>query len=122
MFVVRHNIGQIDLDRAYDGAICWNYDGNVGRYYLTFVPVSSKLESTKTFMDRCVSLETTCDAACADNATDNATDNADDEQSDPLPSFEYSENKGVFYVSFDPTTSPFNAPREFVDTMGISVR
>ena len=104
MFVIQQNAKTTegggtaeDLNTVYHGAICWNYDGSETRFHLTFAPLSTHVGQVRKFMDLAVE-----------------SFKADD---DSPSHFEYTENKGVFYVSFDPTHS-YRSPEDFVQNMG----
>jgi oligoribonuclease NrnB/cAMP/cGMP phosphodiesterase (DHH superfamily) len=104
MFVMRENSGEADLDEAYNGAICWNYDGNSNQYFVTLAALKTDADAVRRFMERSVEVY--------GNVSEN--ENAE------TPTFQYSENKGVFYASFDATLT-YRSPSEFIQTLGESM-
>jgi len=98
MFVMRQNRGDNDLDEAYQGAVCWNLDGNTDRFHITFAPLSTRVKTVRQFVTEIDRIQ--------------HQELGDDRDGD-YP-FECSENKGVFYISFD-GKSAYSSPQEFLD-------
>lgn len=99
LFVMRGNSKKADLDEVYDGAVCWHFDGNTNRYFLTIKPVSNHVEAVREFMKKC-----------------NRVYNVFIQNDEELPPFDSKERKDIFYCEFSSNIS-FANPEELLETL-----
>lgn len=85
MFVMRENKQDPSLDVAYDGSVCWNFDGVKNKHFLTICPLPHLASGIMDTLQK------------YDKVVNGVNPLIDPEERD----FSYSENKGIIYVSID---------------------